>query len=156
MAKIQQVTGLGDSYATFNPTTQEWEVIGAPNVLDDQEDGELAYKINCDQNDWRDFANDVPIYASVYHDNDKPEASTVSDFKASAKQIINDLQNDPDDIPAGYQLKSNLANDQDAIGKLVDTLIDYLTWQHLVSIENEIVTDINEAPDAYPYLLKER
>lgn len=165
------VPGINNSKAIiyYNSKSKDcyYRVYGAHNVLADQEDYEYAYIIDQSQIDWTKLEIKTPIYASVsqFEDEDynshiknEIEYETIQDFENAAKSIIKDLteENKIEQISANYQLKGNLINSKQAIKSLVNTLLNYLTWQELETGAIEIYQDITDSPESYPELFIKR
>lgn len=153
------INGLSGSYA-IKDEHDNWYVHDAPDVLDEQEDGELAYKINADFDEVKTLPRDTPIYAGVHafddfeNDFDKCyDFLDVNDLYAVAKEILGDLeQSDFAEYNNKYILKADVENDQQALDRIAECLFDQVTWQSFESYSFDLTDDICDAPDAYPEL----
>ena len=153
------INGISGSYAAKDDHNT-WFVHGAPDVLDEQDDGELAYKINADFDEVKALPKDTPIYAGVHafddfeNDFDKCyDFLDVNDLYAVAKEILGDLeQSDFAEYNNKYILKADVENDQQALDRIAECLFDQVTWQSFESYSFDLTDDICDAPDAYPEL----
>lgn len=153
------INGISGSYAAKDEH-DNWYVHGAPDVLDEQGDGELAYKINSDFDEVKMLPKDTPIYAGVHafddfeNDFDKCyDFLDVDDLYAVAKDILDGLeQSDFAEYNNEYILKADVENDQQALDRIAECLFDQVTWQSFESYSFDLTDDICDAPDAYPEL----
>ena len=153
------INGISGSYAAKDEH-DNWYVHGAPDVLDEQDDGELAYKINADFDEVKALPKDTPIYAGVHafddfeNDFDKCyDFLNVDDLYAVAKDILGNLeQSDFAEYNNEYILKADIENDQQALDRIAECLFDQVTWQSFESYSFDLADDICDAPDAYPEL----
>lgn len=150
------INGISGSYAVKDEHNN-WYVHSAPDVLDEQGDGELAYKINADFDEVKTLPKDTPIYASVHafddfeDDLDKCyDFLDVDDLYAVAKDILDGLeQSDFAEYNNEYILKADVENDQQALDRIAECLFDQVTWQSFESYSFDLTDDICDAPDAY-------
>ena len=153
------INGLSGSYAAKDDHNN-WYVHGAPDVLDEQENAELAYKINADFDEVKLLPKDTPIYAGVHafddleNDFDKCyDFLDVNDVYAVAKEILRNLdQSGFAEYNDKYILKTNVENDQQALDRIAESLFDQVTWQSFESYSMDLTDDICDVPDAYPEL----
>ena len=153
------INGINGSYAAKDEN-KNWYVHGAPDVLDEQGDGELAYKINADFDEVKMLPKDTPIYAGVHafddfeNDFDKCyDFLNVNDVYAVAKEILSDLdQSDFAEYNDKYILKTDVENDQQALDRIAESLFDQVTWQSFESYATDLTEDICDTTDAYPEL----
>lgn len=153
------INGISGSYAAKDET-KNWYVHGAPDVLDEQGNGELAYKINADFDEVKMLPKDTPIYSGVHafddfeNDFDKCyDFLNVNDVYAVAKEILSDLeQSDFAEYNDKYVLRADVENDQQALDRIAESLFDQVTWQSFESYSMDLTDDICDAPDDYPEL----
>lgn len=156
---ITKIKGINGSYAVKDENGK-WHIHGASDVLDEQEADELAYKIDQDFDKLKMLSRDTPVYASVHQfDNDlisednTDNYADIDDLYSIARDILHDLsQDDFAEYGDKYILKSNVATDPKAQGKIAQALFDQVTWQSYESYAQDIEDDICDAPDAYPAL----
>lgn len=162
MAKI--IKGLNCSKA-IKDGNGNWFVIGAHDVLDEQEDTEFAYKIaETDIKTVLQLNADTPVYAGVNsfenNSNETADYVTVNDLIELAKEMLKDIQN-AEHADFNWSVfnqlmrrKNDLVNNQTAIEEIANAFLDQLTWQQPTSYFDELEEDVCEQPDAYEALFE--
>lgn len=160
---VDYVEGRGDSFAQrvwsyryLSKADSCWVVKGGQAILDQQEEGELAFHANLKGEEIVKLPKDTPIHAGVYsfEDQDGPLTSsyeTVGDLLDLAKGIINDLK----DYPEIAKVLSPVS--EKVINSLAIELFEDADWASLSTTADEICNDIVECfyagdYDAYPEL----
>lgn len=152
---VDYVEGRGDSFAQ-RLTDSCWVVKGGQAILDQQEEGELAFHANLKGEEIVKLPKDTPIHAGVYSfkDQDGPLTSnyeTVGDLLDLAKGIVNDLKDDPEIAKVLSPVSEKVIN------SLAIELFENADWASLSTSADEICNDIAECfyagdYDAYPEL----
>lgn len=160
---VDYVEGRGDSFAqrvwsyrSLSKADSCWVVKGGEAILDQQEEGELAFHANLKGEEIVKLPKDTPIHAGVYSfkDQDGPLTSnyeTVGDLLDLAKGIINDLKDDPKIAKVLSPVSEKVIN------SLAVELFEDADWASLSTSADERGNDIVEcfyAGDygAYPEL----
>lgn len=152
---VDYVEGRGDSFAQ-RLTDSCWVVKGGQAILDQQEEGELAFHANLKGEEIVKLPKDTPIHAGVYSfkDQDGPLTSnyeTVGDLLDLAKGIVNDLKDDPEIAKVLSPVSEKVIN------SLAIELFEDADWASLSTTADETCNDIVECfyageYDAYPEL----
>ena len=160
---VDYVEGRGDSFAqrvwsyrSLSKADSCWVVKGCEAILDQQEEGELAFHANLKVEEIVKLPKDTPIHAGVYSfkDQDGPLTSnyeTVGDLLDLAKGIVNDLKDDPEIAKVLSPVSEKVIN------SLAIELFEDADWASLSTSADEICNDIAECfyagdYDAYPEL----
>lgn len=160
---VDYVEGRGDSFAQrvwsyryLSKADSCWVVKGGQAILDQQEEGELAFHANLKGEEIVKLPKDTPIHAGVYSfkDQDGPLTSnyeTVGDLLDLAKGIVNDLKDDPEIAKVLSPVSEKVIN------SLAIELFEDADWASLSTSADEICNDIVECfyagdYDAYPEL----
>ena len=160
---VDYVEGRGDSFAqrvgsyrSLSKADSCWVVKGGEAILDQQEEGELAFHANLKGEEIVKLPKDTPIHAGVYSfkDQDGPLTSnyeTVGDLLDLAKGIVNDLKDDPEIAKVLSPVSEKVIN------SLAIELFEDADWASLSTTADEICNDIAECfyagdYDAYPEL----
>ena len=160
---VDYVEGRGDSFAQrvwsyryLSKADSCWVVKGGEAILDQQEEGELAFHANLKGEEIVKLPKDTPIHAGVYSfkDQDGPLTSnyeTVGDLLDLAKGIVNDLKDDPEIAKVLSPVSEKVIN------SLAIELFEDADWASLSTTADEICNDIVECfyagdYDAYPEL----
>lgn len=160
---VDYVEGRGDSFAQrvwsyryLSKADSCWVVKGGQAILDQQEEGELAFHANLKGEEIVKLPKDTPIHAGVYSfkDQDGPLTSnyeTVGDLLDLAKGIVNDLKDDPEIAKVLSPVSEKVIN------SLAIELFEDADWASLSTSADEICNDIAECfyagdYDAYPEL----
>ena len=160
---VDYVEGRGDSFAqrvwyyrSLSKADSCWVVKGGEAILDQQEEGELAFHANLKGEAIVKLPKDTPIHAGVYSfkDQDGPLTSnyeTVGDLLDLAKGIVNDLKDDPEIAKVLSPVSEKVIN------SLAIELFEDADWASLSTSADEICNDIAECfyagdYDAYPEL----
>lgn len=160
---VDYVEGRGDSFAqrvwsyrSLSKADSCWVVKGGEAILDQQEEGELAFHANLKGEEIVKLPKDTPIHAGVYSfkDQDGPLTSnyeTVGDLLDLAKGIVNDLKDDPEIAKVLSPVSEKVIN------SLAIDLFEDADWASLSTTADEICNDIVECfyagdYDAYPEL----
>lgn len=160
---VDYVEGRGDSFAQrvwsyryLSKADSCWGVKGCEAILDQQEEGELAFHANLKGEEIVKLPKDTPIHAGVYSfkDQDGPLTSnyeTVGDLLDLAKGIVNDLKDDPEIAKVLSPVSEKVIN------SLAIELFEDADWASLSTSADEICNDIVECfyagdYDAYPEL----
>ena len=160
---VDYVEGRGDSFAQrvwsyryLSKADSCWVVKGGEAILDQQEEGELAFHANLKGEEFVKLPKDTPIHAGVYSfkDQDGPLTSnyeTVGDLLDLAKGIVNDLKDDPEIAKVLSPVSEKVIN------SLAIELFEDADWASLSTTADEICNDIAECfyagdYDAYPEL----
>lgn len=160
---VDYVEGRGDSFAQrvwsyryLSKADSCWVVKGGEAILDQQEEGELAFHANLKGEEIVKLPKDTPIHAGVYSfkDQDGPLTSnyeTVGDLLDLAKGIVNDLKDDPEIAKVLSPVSEKVIN------SLAIELFEDADWASLSTSADEICNDIAECfyagdYDAYPEL----
>ena len=144
------------SYRYLSKANSCWVVKGGQAILDQQEEGELAFHANLKGEEIVKLPKDTPIHAGVYSfkDQDGPLTSnyeTVGDLLDLAKGIVNDLKDDPEIVKVLSRVSEKVIN------SLAIELFENADWASLSTSADEICNDIVECfyagdYDAYPEL----
>lgn len=160
---VDYVEGRGDSFAqrvwsyrSLSKADSCWVVKGCEAILDQQEEGELAFHANLKGEEIVKLPKDIPIHAGVYSfkDQDGPLTSnyeTVGDLLDLAKGIVNDLKDDPEIAKVLSPVSEKVIN------SLAIELFEDADWASLSTSADETCNDIVECfyagdYDAYPEL----
>ena len=160
---VDYVEGRGDSFAqrvwsyrSLSKADSCWVVKGGEAILDQQEEGELAFHANLKGEEIVKLPKDTPIHAGVYSfkDQDGPLTSnyeTVGDLLDLAKGIVNDLKDDPEIAKVLSPVSEKVIN------SLAIELFEDADWASLSTTADETCNDIVECfyagdYDAYPEL----
>ena len=160
---VDYVEGRGDSFAqrvwsyrSLSKADSCWVVKGGEAILDQQEEGELAFHANLKGEEIVKLPKDTPIHAGVYSfkDQDGPLTSnyeTVGDLLDLAKGIVKDLKDDPEIAKVLSPVSEKVIN------SLAIELFEDADWASLSTTADEICNDIAECfyagdYDAYPEL----